>query len=61
MIALLERSLVLDGDVIECGVFRGDTLRMIAKTVHGMTGRGKAVLGLDTFKGFPYRQHFDGR
>ena len=53
MIALLERSLALDGDVIECGVFRGRSLRMICKTIHSLAGRRKTVLGLDTFEGFP--------
>ncbi len=53
MIALLERALALDGDVIECGVFRGGSLRTICKTVRDTVGRRKTVFGLDTFAGFP--------
>ena len=49
LIELLETVLPLDGDVIECGVFRGRTLRMICRAVKGK----KTVLGLDTFQGFP--------
>ena len=53
MIELLEGALRLDGDVMECGVFRGATLRMICKAVRDSVGRRKTILGLDTFAGFP--------
>ena len=53
MIELLEHTLMHEGDVIECGVFRGGTLRMICKTVRDLVGREKTVFGLDTFSGFP--------
>jgi len=53
MISLLETTLGLDGDVIECGVFRGRSLRLICKTCRDRVGYGKAILGLDTFEGFP--------
>ena len=52
LIQLLKDTLTLEGDVIECGVFRGASLRMICKTVKD-AGVNKTVLGLDSFEGFP--------
>ena len=54
MIKLLKQALVLEGDVIECGVFHGGSLRKICKTVRDIpTNQPRTVLGLDTFTGFP--------
>lgn len=52
LIALLEQALSHPGDVVECGVFRGDSLRRIAKTVKEMAP-DRTVFGLDSFEGFP--------
>lgn len=52
LIALLEQALSLPGDVIECGVFRGASLRRIAKTVKDRAPE-RTVFGLDSFEGFP--------
>jgi SAM-dependent methyltransferase len=52
LIALLEQALAYPGDIVECGVFRGDSLRRIAKTVKERAP-GKTVFGLDSFEGFP--------
>ena len=52
LIQLLESTLSLPGDVIECGVYRGASLMQIAhaiKTHHS----DKRVFGLDSFEGFP--------
>ena len=53
MIELLEKAVSLEGDLIECGVFRGGSIRMICKTVRDLVGRKKTVFGLDSFEGFP--------
>ena len=52
LIALLEQALDHPGDIVECGVFRGDSLRRIAKTVKE-TAPDRTVFGLDSFEGFP--------
>lgn len=52
LIALLEDALKHPGDVIECGVFRGDSLRRILKTVKDRAP-DRTVFGLDSFEGFP--------
>ncbi len=52
LIALLEDALKLPGDIIECGVFRGASLRRIAKTVKDRAPE-RTVYGLDSFEGFP--------
>ncbi len=52
LIYLLEQSLEHPGDVVECGVFRGASLRRIAKTVKDQAPE-KTVYGLDSFEGFP--------
>lgn len=54
MIELLENVLTLEGDIVECGVFRGDSLRMICKAAcESKPGIEKRIWGLDTFEGFP--------
>ncbi|MEM6331000.1 MAG: TylF/MycF/NovP-related O-methyltransferase [Planctomycetota bacterium] len=52
MIALLEGSLALPGDVIECGVYRGTSLMKIARvmTEHAPD---KTLYACDSFGGFP--------
>ncbi|MEK6215931.1 MAG: TylF/MycF family methyltransferase, partial [Boseongicola sp.] len=52
LIALLEDALKSPGDVIECGVYRGASLRRIAKTVKDIAP-DRTVFGLDSFEGFP--------
>ncbi|NNE81324.1 MAG: hypothetical protein HKN18_13735 [Silicimonas sp.] len=52
LIALLEDALKQPGDIIECGVFRGDSLRRILKTVKDRAP-DRTVFGLDSFEGFP--------
>ncbi|MDD9923180.1 MAG: class I SAM-dependent methyltransferase [Boseongicola sp.] len=52
LIGLLEDALKLPGDVVECGVFRGASLRRIAKTV-GDIAPDRTIFGLDSFEGFP--------
>jgi len=49
---LLREALPLDGDVIECGVFRGESLTHIAALVTDRAPH-KRVFGLDSFDGFP--------
>ena len=52
LIGLLESVTHLDGDVIECGVFRGASLRLIGKTVKDRAA-DKTVFACDSFEGFP--------
>lgn len=52
LIDLLDESLELDGDVIECGVFRGASTRRIGRR---LTERSptKKLFACDSFEGFP--------
>jgi O-methyltransferase len=43
----------LDGDLIECGVFRGGSLVQIGRMAQRMTPT-KSLFGLDTFEGHPF-------
>lgn len=52
LVALLEDALKQPGDIVECGVFRGDSLRRICKTVKDIAPE-RTVFGLDSFEGFP--------
>jgi predicted O-methyltransferase YrrM len=52
LIALLERVLPLDGDIIECGVFRGTSLKMIARSVMDRAPQ-KTIYACDSYEGFP--------
>ncbi len=52
LIALLERALPLDGDIIECGVFRGTSLKMIARSVMDRAPK-KTIFACDSYEGFP--------
>jgi hypothetical protein len=50
---LLERCSQLDGDVIECGVYRGKSLLRVATWLKSK-GIRKLIHGLDSFDGFPH-------
>ena len=52
LIELLESTLHLDGDVIECGVFRGKSLMMECRSVMAHAP-DKRVYACDSFEGFP--------
>lgn len=49
----LRKTLKIEGNVIECGVYRGGSLTKIVKELRKQKVN-KWVFGLDTFKGFPY-------
>ena len=51
-LSLLERCSELEGDVIECGVYRGGNLIELAKKLKSIESN-KVVYGLDTFEGLP--------
>lgn len=52
LIELLEGSLKLDGDVIECGVFRGNSIRRISHRLMELAP-SKQVFACDSYEGFP--------
>jgi hypothetical protein len=52
LVALLEHVLPLDGDIVECGVFRGRSLKMIARSTRDRAPQ-KIILACDSFRGFP--------
>lgn len=52
MIGLLESTLHLPGDIIECGVYRGKSLRWISRVAADMAPE-KTVFACDSFGGFP--------
>jgi hypothetical protein len=43
----------IEGDCIECGVYRGGSLYRLAKKLKELKS-GKIIYGLDTFEGHPY-------
>jgi O-methyltransferase len=49
---LLKQALTLEGDVWECGVYRGGTAAMIAKIITER-GTGKKLFLFDTYSGMP--------
>ncbi len=51
LLSLLEQTEHLDGDVAECGVFRGATLLAMGLHLH-QRGVDKTFLGFDSFQGF---------
>ena len=55
MIALLESTLRLPGAVIECGVYRGNSLQMICRAVAGSSPE-KRIFACDSFEGFPRKK-----
>lgn len=52
LVELLESTLHLDGDVIECGVFRGASLMMSCRSLIDHAP-AKRVYACDSFEGFP--------
>ena len=57
-LSLLERCSELEGDVIECGVYRGGNLIELAKKLKSIESN-KVVYGLDTFEGLPFNSEED--
>lgn len=55
---LLDRTLGLEGQVAECGVYRGATLLPMALHLE-REGARQRVLGFDSFQGFDRRIEFD--
>jgi len=53
LISGLNQTLDLEGNVIECGVFRGGSLIKIAQALKNRSSK-KIIYGLDTFNGHPY-------
>lgn len=49
---LLEQAIQLDGDIVECGVFRGNSIRRIGHSVRD-SGLGKTIYACDSYEGFP--------
>ena len=58
LIALLEESLKLDGDVIECGVYRGSTTRLMGRRMAELAP-SKTLFACDSFEGFPQDRILD--
>lgn len=52
LIGLLDSTLDLEGEVIECGVYRGSSLFRIAQRLK-TAGSDKTVFACDSFEGFP--------
>jgi len=55
---LLEKCCRLEGDVIECGVYRGGNSFQMAKKLKELKS-DKKLYALDTFEGFPYNDSED--
>lgn len=53
MISLLAKCVNIEGDIIECGVYRGGSLIEISKKLKQLKSN-KIIYGLDTFEGHPY-------
>lgn len=58
LIGLFEESLALDGDVIECGVFRGSTTRRLGRRMAELAP-SKKLFACDSFEGFPQDRILD--
>ena len=52
LIDLLNQALCLDGDVIECGVYRGGSLFRLCRALKDSPTR-KTIYACDSFEGFP--------
>jgi hypothetical protein len=50
---LLSRTSEVEGDIAECGVFRGRTIASMALWVQQHIQKSKHILGFDSFAGFP--------
>ena len=49
--AMIDRTRDIEGDIAECGVFRGNSLAAAALYLR-QTGQGKHAFGFDSFRGF---------
>lgn len=58
-LSLLKHVASLEGDILECGVFRGRSLMRMAMTARRIAPE-KTVYGLDSFDGFPTEAVTDG-
>ena len=60
---LFKISLDLPGDIVECGIYRGNTLLMLAKMleIYSPGNRLKNIIGFDNFQGFTCLSEKDGR
>ena len=58
LVRLLESVVALEGNVIECGVFRGGSLVEIASRVRELES-DKKIYGVDTFEGHPFQSEED--
>ena len=52
MIGLVESTLHLPGDIIECGVYRGESVQWISRAVSDRAPE-KMIYACDSFEGFP--------
>ena len=53
MIDLFNESLQFDGDVIECGVYRGGSLFKLCRALKESSAQKKIIYACDSFEGFP--------
>jgi hypothetical protein len=61
-IKLFEKIITIPGDIIECGVHKGNSLTLwglLSSTLEPFNV-GRKVIGFDTFEGFPNVSKFDG-
>ena len=58
LISLLDESLELEGDVIECGVYRGSTTRLMGRHLRERAP-AKRLFACDSFEGFPQDRILD--
>jgi len=58
LLRLLDSVVQLEGDVVECGVFRGGSLVEIASRLRELDS-SKDVYGVDTFEGHPFQSEDD--
>ena len=49
----------IPGDLVECGVFLGGSVRLMAETLAALRDDTRAILGYDTFTGFVRRSESD--
>jgi len=60
-IELIKKILDVKGSVIECGVFKGSSLLLMAKlfSIYEPYGIHRKIIGFDTFTGFPSSSEID--